>query len=50
MAESLTQKWAKKKKFGNAPGAGTSRDKKLEESEKKAVKPAPTPKKTSKKK
>ena len=35
--ESLTQKWAKKAKKPNPSGAGSARDKKLKEAEKKAT-------------
>ncbi len=35
--ESMTEKWAKKKRKANPSGGGTARDKKLNETEKKAT-------------
>ena len=46
--ESMTQKWAKKARKPNPSGAGSSRDKKLNEAEKKSS--GSTPTKTSKRK
>ena len=40
--ESMTQKWAKKARKPNPSGAGSSRDKKLNETEKKSTGPTKT--------